>query len=460
MLAARSLVDIAERFGGTLWCRDGLAAAPHHHYSGVAIDSRAVAAGELFIAVVGERLDGHDFTSDASLRAAALVVDSPQPESPLLQWVVEDTTVALGQLAGLEREQFNYPVIALTGSSGKSSVKEFCAAILSLSAPTLATAGNLNNQFGAPLTLLGLSPAHRFAVIELGASRPGDIESLAALANADVVLVNNIQPAHIEGFGSLAAIAQEKSAIYRQLSTAGTAVVNLDEPFAAGWLRELGQQRVVSFSRNNPSADFSAADIELVANGCAQFTLVNAAGKVAVALRSPGLHQVSNALAAAALASAAGCSLELIGRGLSGAQMLPGRLTVEVLSERVTLIDDSYNANPGSVAAAIDLLAAMDGLRFLVLGDMAELGDSAVQWHQQIGRYAAQQAIDGLFAVGELSALAAREADGTPCASQAECLQELLAIVAQASAVTILVKGSRSAGMDKLCAQLRAEVTG
>ncbi len=456
----RSLVDVAERFGGTLWCRDGLAAAPQQHYSGVAIDSRAVASGELFVAVVGERLDGHDFIAEAGQRAAALVVNAPQPASPLLQWVVDDTTAALGQLASYEREQFDYPVIALTGSSGKSSVKQYCAAILSAAAPTLATAGNLNNQFGAPLTLLGLAPEHRFAVIELGASRPGDIESLAAMANADVALVNNIQPAHVEGFGSLQAIAQEKSAIYRQLAATATAVVNLDEPFAAGWLAEMGNRRVVTFSRHDAGADFSAAQVALDDDGCAHFTLVGPSGRVEVALHSPGLHQVSNALAAAALSSATGCSLELIGSGLSAAAMLPGRLTVERLNDRVTLIDDSYNANPGSVAAAIDLLASMAGLRLLVLGDMAELGGDAAQWHRQVGRHAVECAIDGVFAVGELAALAAAEAGGTAFAGQAECLTVLLAMAAEASAVTILVKGSRSAGMDKLCAQLRAEVKG
>jgi len=460
VLAARSLVDIAERFGGTLWSRDGLAAVPHRHYSGVAIDSRAVASGELFVAVVGTRLDGHDFVGEASQRAAALVVNAPQPESPLLQWVVDDTTVALGQLASYEREQFDRPVIALTGSSGKSSVKQFCAAILNEVAPTLATAGNLNNQFGAPLTLLGLAPTHRFAVVELGASRPGDIESLAAIVNADIALVNNIQPAHVEGFGSLEAIAQEKSAIYRRLGPTATAVVNLDEPFAAGWLRELGDRRVVSFSRHDASADFSALQIALGEDGCARFVLVGPGGRVEVALQSPGLHQVSNALAAAALSSAAGCSLELIGRGLCAAAMLPGRLTVERLNDRVTLIDDSYNANPGSVAAAIDLLASMAGLRLLVLGDMAELGSSAAQWHQQVGRYAAERAIDGVFAVGELAGLAAAEAGGSAFVDQGECLTVLLAMAAEASAVTILVKGSRSAGMDKLCAQLRTEVKG
>lgn len=458
MLASRSLVDIAERFGGTLWCRDGLAGAPATEYSGVAIDSRAVAAGELFVAIVGRSQDGHNFVAEVSDRAAALVVDRVQPDSPLLQWVVDDTTVALGQLAQFEREHFNHPVIALTGSSGKSSVKEMCAAILRLCAPTLATAGNLNNQFGAPLTLLALTPEHRYAVIELGASGVGDIAYLAALTQANVALVNNIQPAHVEGFGSLEAIAAEKSAIYRQLGAADTAVINLDEPYAAGWQRQLAVARVITFSVAQQCADLTATEVMLNASGCAHFLLQADGRSAAVELKVPGLHQINNALAAAALARAVDVDIETIARGLSTATTLSGRLTVERLSANVTLIDDSYNANPGSVAAAIDLLAAMPGLRCLVLGDMAELGERAADWHREVGRYAAEQAIDAVFGVGELAALAADSAAGSVCRDQAHCLQSLLAITAQASEVTLLVKGSRSAGMDKLCAQLRAEV--
>ncbi|MFW2422688.1 MAG: UDP-N-acetylmuramoyl-tripeptide--D-alanyl-D-alanine ligase [Porticoccaceae bacterium] len=458
MLARRSLLDIAERFGGTLWSRDGLAAVPTVEFGGVSIDSRSVAAGDLFVAVQGDKYDGHQFIAEAQETAAALVVSRPQPESSLLQWIVEDTTAALGQLAQFEREHFEFPVIALTGSSGKSSVKEMCAAILGCKAPTLATVGNLNNQFGAPLTLLAAKPEHRYGVIELGASRVGDISELAVLVNADVALVNNIQPAHVEGFGSLEAIAQEKSAIYRQLSAEGCAVINLDEPFAAGWLADISVAKVVTFSRRDVSADFCAKDVAIDAKGCAHFTLTTARQKVPVTLSTPGLHQVGNALAAAALTSAVGAELMDIAAGLSAATTLSGRLTVEKITPQLTLIDDSYNANPGSVAAAVDLLSGMRGLRILVLGDMAELGDQAQEWHKRTGIYAVEKSIDSVFSVGELAALAADAAHGQQFDSREDCLQRLLEIVAQAVDLTVLVKGSRSAGMDKLCAQLRAEV--
>jgi len=458
MLATRSLIDIAERCGGTLWCRDGIASAPASRFSGVAIDSRNCADGDLFVAIVGDHHDGHDFIAGLDDRPAALVVSELQRESPLLQWLVDDTTVALGQLAQCEREYFQGPVIALTGSSGKSSVKEMCASILGLLAPTLATEGNLNNQFGAPLTLLSMKPDQRYAVIELGASRVGDIEYLAALTNADIALVNNIQPAHVAGFGSLQAIAQEKSAIYRQLGADGIAVINLDEPYAAGWLQEMGERRVITFSVSQPSADIGAQAVELSDDGCARFSLQADHQSCAVALQIPGIHQVSNALAAAALTRAVGADIETIARGLSAAKTLGGRLSVEKLSERVTLIDDSYNANPGSVQAAIDLLAAMPGLRCLVLGDMAELGEQAEQWHQKIGRYASEKGIETVVAVGDLAAQAARSAGGVVCQNQPECLQTLLSLAEQSSAVTFLVKGSRSAAMDQLSAQLRSEV--
>lgn len=458
MLARRSLLDIAERFGGTLWSRDGLAAVSTVEFAGVSIDSRSVAAGDLFVAIKGDKYDGHQFIAQAQETAAALVVSLPQPESSLLQWIVEDTTAALGKLAQFEREHFDFPVIALTGSSGKSSVKEMCAAILGRKAPTLATVGNLNNQFGAPLTLLAAKPEHRYGVIELGASRVGDISELALLANADVALVNNIQPAHVEGFGSLEAIAHEKSAIYRQLPARGCAVINLDEPFAAGWLSEIRTTRVVTFSLRDSSADFFAENVAIDSKGCVYFTLATAQQKVPVILSTPGLHQVSNALAAAALTSAVGVELAEIAEGLNAATTLPGRLTVEQLTPQLTLIDDSYNANPGSVAAAVDLLAGMPGLRILVLGDMAELGEQAQEWHRHTGTYAAEKSIDTVLAVGELAALAADAAHGQQFDSREDCLQRLLEIVAQATDSTVLVKGSRSAGMDKLCAQLRAEV--
>ncbi len=392
-------------------------------------------------------------------RACGLVVDTPNRTLSLPQWVVPDTTEALGQIALVNRERFAGPAIAITGSSGKTTVKEMTAAILSRCGPTLATRGNLNNHIGVPLTLLGLAPEHRYAVIEMGASAAGEIASYCRWARPDVALVNNIGAAHLAGFGSLEGTARAKGEIYRGLGEGGVAVVNLDEPFAGGWLDALGETVRISYGVAAERADVRARDIRMDEDGCCHFVLDLKGETVAVSLPLPGRHNVHNALAAAACALAVGAPMARIGEGLAQVSTVGGRMRVCTGAGGARLIDDSYNANPGSVRAAIDTLARFDGRRVLVLGDMGELGASEAELHREVGEYARQQGIDELWAVGRLSAYAcvgfagaARHFEDRN--SLAVALRPLLE-----PTVTVLVKGSRSAGMEAVVAALTEENT-
>ena len=450
-----TLSQAAVAYGGTLLY-------PDCRFSRVSTDSRTMVAGDLFVALRGESFDAHLFLKQAADKAIGLVVQYPDKQLDVPQWVVPDTILALGQLAALARQQFDGPLVALTGSSGKTTVKEMLASIFGCVAPVLATKGNLNNHIGVPKTLLALEAEHRFAVLELGASAPGEIAYLASLVKPTIALVTNVLPAHVEGFGSLAGVAAAKGEIYRSLDASGVAVLNLDEPWSEQWQKALPCLETVTFSIDQSEADVYASDIRLDVEACAGFNLHINGDKLAaqistelpVQLHIPGRHNVNNAVAAAACAVAAGLEITTIAAGLESVAAVAGRMEYKPGIKQSRVIDDSYNANPGSVKAAIDVLAGLQGRRILVLGDMAELGAEADKLHRDVGEYARQQGIDVLMASGELCAYAVESfgARGHLFNDKAALVERL--VTELRAGVTVLVKGSRSAAMDEVVEQI------
>lgn len=442
-----TLSQAAVAYGGTLLY-------PDCGFTRVSTDSRTLAPGELFVALRGETYDAHLFLREVADDACGLVVQYPDKQLDKPQWVVPDTVVALGQLAKLARDQFDGPLIAITGSSGKTTVKEMLASILACAAPVLATRSNLNNHIGVPKTLLALEKEHRYAVLEMGASGAGEIAYLVSLARPTIALVNNVMPAHVAGFGSLAGVASAKGEIYSGLDANGTAVINLDEPWAGTWQRQLPCMNVVTFSLDQDGADVGASNIRLDHRGNAAFILHMAGEQLPVSLPAPGRHNVSNALAAAACALAAEVSPTVIAAGLEATRAVAGRMEFKDGPRGSVIIDDSYNANPGSVKAAIDVLGALDGQRLLVLGDMAELGPEARALHRQVGEYAQAAGVDRLLATGSLSkeAVAGFGDQGQWFVDQDALVQYLRDILDENT--TALVKGSRSAAMDVVVNQL------
>jgi UDP-N-acetylmuramoyl-tripeptide--D-alanyl-D-alanine ligase len=436
-----SLLDIAKALGASLQGVDSI-------ITSVSTDSRKIEPGCLFVALQGERFDGHEFCAQAVRDgAAALLVSEPLPlECP--QLVVADTRYALGQLGALVRSLLKLKVIAITGSCGKTTVKEMCAAILNQAGPVLATQGNLNNEIGVPLTLLRLTPEHQFAVLELGANHPGEIAWTTSLVKPDVALINNVAAAHLEGFGSLQGVALAKSEIFNGLDDRGMAIVNADSEFYSHWRADL-EPNMLSFGLQNRHADFLARDITTDALGCCRFTLVTPLGEMDIALPIPGRHNISNALAAAAATQSLGMTLPVIQQGLQAMKPVKGRLCIQHLPG-ITLIDDTYNASAESVLAAIDTLAAMPGYRVLVFGDMGELGLEAEAQHRRIGEHVRQMGLDGLYTVGTLSALTSAAADGQHFADKSTLFSALGTLLQQHPDITLLAKGARSARMEEV----------
>ncbi|MCO7563692.1 UDP-N-acetylmuramoyl-tripeptide--D-alanyl-D-alanine ligase [Pseudomonas sp. S 311-6] len=423
-------------------------------FDGVSIDSRTVAAGQLFVALAGPRFDGHDYLADVKAKGAvAALVEREIADVELPQLLVADSRLALGQLGALNRAAFDKPVVAITGSSGKTTVKEMLACILRTRGPVLATRGNLNNDLGAPLTLLEIAPEHSAAVIELGASRIGEIRYTVGLTRPEVVIINNAGTAHVGEFGGPEKIVEAKGEILEGLGEGGTAILNLDDKAFGTWHVRAGAHRVLSFALANPQADFHASDIGRDARGCPSFTLHGPQGSVAVQLNLLGTHNVSNALAGAAAAHALGVSLAGIAAGLGAVQPVKGRSVAQIAPNGVRVIDDSYNANPTSMCAAIDILAGFSGRTVLVLGDIGELGQWAQEGHRQVGDYARGK-VDALYAVGTnmVHAVKAFGANGRHFATQAELIDAVRG--EHASNTTILIKGSRSAAMENVVAAL------
>ncbi|MGQ3892527.1 UDP-N-acetylmuramoyl-tripeptide--D-alanyl-D-alanine ligase [Legionella sp. CNM-4043-24] len=421
--------------------------------SGVSIDSRTIEPGMLFVALRGEQFDGHDFISAAVSRGAAAVLCECRQDNlgDIPQLVVPDSLQALASLATQHRKSLSCPVIALTGSNGKTSVKEMIAAILP--EPSFATPGNLNNHIGAPLSVLQLESRHRYAVFELGASRMGDVAFTVAIAQPQIALINNIAPAHIEGFGSIDGVANAKGEIYQGLPENGTAIVNDDDDYAHYWDALLRDKRVLRFSLNK-AVDVYARSLELDERDCARFTLVLPSGEAAVHLAVPGIHSARNALAASACCYAAGVSLADIVKGLQGFRGVAGRMTCLQGKKHAQIIDDSYNANLRSVLTAVEVLAKRKGRRILVLGDMGELGQWTQSHHEEIGRVAKSSGIDRLMTCGNHSEHSTKAfgEGATHYRQQDDLARDLLPLLDENTSV--LVKGSRSAAMEKVVRQL------
>jgi len=418
----------------------------------VTTDSRAVVVGDLFVALKGERFDGHNYVKQVMEQGAvAALVERRDPawgDFPLL--VVKDARLALGELAAHWRSRFTIPVVALTGSSGKTTVKEMIAAILREQAgdqAVLATKGNLNNDIGMPLTLLGLRDTYRYAVIEMGMNHPGEIAYLSGIAKPDVALILNAQAAHLAGLGTVEAVARAKGEIFQGLAANGAAVINADDPHAALWQELAAGHRIIRFGLEQP-AELSAS-FELQSFG-SEIEMATPTGKFAVALPVPGEHNVRNALAAAAVAQALGVDNATIAAGLAKVASVKGRLRKSPCLHGATLIDDTYNANPASVRAAIAVLAGLPGKKVLVLGDMGELGENARALHAEIGAAAKAAGVDLLFTLGDLSAAAA-QAFGEG-GRHFEYIEDLLHEIENllAPEVTVLVKGSRFMQMERV----------
>ena len=421
----------------------------HARYSGVTTDSRAIGAGELFVALRGERFDGHEYVEEAFRRGAAAALTSRlvAPGMPLPQVVVGDTRLALGKLAAHWRNRFQGPLAALTGSNGKTTVKEMISSILAAHtgarAAVLATEGNLNNDIGMPLTLLKLRDTHRFAVIEMGMNHAGEIDYLTRVARPAVALVNNAQRAHLGILGGVEAIARAKGEIYAGLEPAGTAVINEDDAFAPYWKSLNAGRRTVTFGfREN-------AMVRAAASG-PQVHFVTPLGNFAVTLQVRGEHNVRNAMAACAVAVALEIPIEAMKAGLTAFGGVPGRQQRRRGSGGSVVIDDSYNANPESMKAAASVLAEERGRTVLVMGDMGELGEDSAALHAEVGSFAREAGVDALMALGDASRHAV-QAFGAG-ATHFDDIDALIKAAQReaAAGAAILVKGSRFMRMERV----------
>jgi UDP-N-acetylmuramoyl-tripeptide--D-alanyl-D-alanine ligase len=422
-------------------------------YRRVTTDSRDIRAGDLFVGIRGDRFDGQAF-ADQALQAGAVAVMVADraavktPHAPMV--VVPDVRLALGRLAAFWRSRFDIPLVAITGSNGKTTVKELLAAVLRKQAGdegVLATTGNLNNDIGMPLTLLRMEARHRYAVIEMGMNHLGEIAYLSRLAKPGIALINNAGSAHIGELGSLEAIARAKGEIFEGLAKSGCAIINSDDARADYWRDLVRGKRIVDFGLDRKAA--VSARYELTEAG-SLVTIQTPEGQLVATLNVPGLHNVKNALAAATAAYALGIPPQTIAAGLSGYKGVKGRLQQKKLASGATVIDDTYNANPESMRAAVSVLAARKGRRLFVMGDMGELGDDAEAMHASIGEFAKRAGVDELYALGPVSAVAARSfGERGRHFESVEALARAVAAAAGAD-VTILVKGSRFMRMERV----------
>ncbi len=444
----RTLAVFADCCGGRL---EGADAA----FAAVVIDSRPLSAGDLFAALPGTRTDGHEFVGAAAAAGAAGAVVSRPVSAALPKVVVADVAAALGRAGRAWRADFRGPLVAVAGSNGKTTTKEMLAAILGQRGECLATRGNLNNRLGVPLTLLRLRDGYRSAVIEMGANHAGEVAELMSLARPDIGLITNAGAEHLEGFGDLDGVARAEGEVVAGLGAEGVAIINADDPYAPLW-RSMTRARVLTFGFA-PGADVRASEVRLDAGAegfVTRFTLLGFGGSVPVSLALAGRHNVYNALAAAAAAQAAGATLAQVAAGLATMRAVEGRLQFKPAVKGAWLIDDSYNANPSSARAALLVLAELPGRRWLVLGDMAELGAYAEASHRELGTLARECGVERLYSFGPLAALAA-ESFGAG-AERHEDIDTLVRSVGGAlhAEVRLLVKGSRVNRLERAVAAL------
>ena len=422
---------------------DGAQPAKEIDISGIVTDSRKAGRGSLFAALPGTRVDGHDYADTAiKLGAVALLVSRPL-DVTVPQLVVDDVLQALGRIGTLIRDRVDPAVVGITGSNGKTTVKEMTASILKQEGEVLATGGNYNNELGLPLTLFGLEEQHRYAVLEMGASRKGDIAYLAGLAKPDIGLVNNIAPAHLEGFGSIEGVARTKGEMFASLPADGWAVMNADEPWLDTWQDMNSAGNTITFGT---AADSDVRLVEQGSTGC----IVTPQGEFEIQLALPGRHNLINAAAATASALALGSDMESIKKGLKSVKPVPGRLNLLHTAAGWTVIDDTYNANPASLYSALQVLSGIPGEPWLVLGDMKELGATSNKMHREVGENARVMGVKRLFATGEMSAHTV-DSFG-PGGQHFETREGLIDALRRhiRPGVNCLVKGSRSMEMESV----------
>ncbi len=431
------LSRVAELSGGCLVGNDV-------SIDGMGIDSRVVAPGQLFAALPGDRSDGHDFAAASVGAGARAALVSRQLDLAAPQVVVDDVAIAMGAIASGWRDELAVKLIGITGSNGKTTVKEMTAAILSEVGPTLSTKGNYNNELGVPLTLARLDHSHRFAVIEMGCGQPGDIGYLAGLARPVVGVVTNAGPAHLERLGSVEGVARAKGELFAALPADGVAIINADDPFADHWRDTARHCRRLTFGLTDQ------ADIYPETTHGEALDMVTPVGRIATRLALPGQHNRINALAATAVAIALEIEPDTIARALAGIRSLPGRLEVHRTDAGWCLIDDTYNANPASLYAGLRVISEMDGEPWLVLGDMAELGEYSDKLHREMGQAASDLGVRRLFTVGPQSQ--ASQITFGAGATHFSDQKELTKALAEAlhPGVICLVKGSRSMGMERI----------
>lgn len=416
-------------------------------FTGVSTDTRTLAAGNLFVALRGPNFDGHRYVDQARQGGAAAAAVSHAVDSALPQLEVENTRLALGALAAYWRSRFDLPLVAVTGSNGKTTVKEMLAAILRRCGNTLVTQGNFNNDIGVPHTLFGLDSGHDYAVVELGANHPGEIAYLTSLAKPVVALINNAGPAHLEGFGSIEGVARSKGELFDSAPPSTTCIINADDTYVDLWRTLAAPRPVITFGLQQ------AADVHASWRGtldASEIRLHTPRGDAAVRLALPGRHNAMNALAATAAAVAVGVDPQVIAAGLEDVRPVNGRWQPQRGLAGARIVDDTYNANPASLEAGLELLAKAGGDTWLVLGDMGELGDSGQQLHADMGRAARRAGVQRLFALGGLAAAAAH---GFGRGARAfDTVDALIAELRGAlkSDVTVLVKGSRAMHMERV----------
>ncbi|WP_295719208.1 UDP-N-acetylmuramoyl-tripeptide--D-alanyl-D-alanine ligase [uncultured Halovibrio sp.] len=449
MMRAFSLAEITPLVQGTLRGEDLF-------FSRVGIDTRTLAKGGLYVALSGDRYDGHDFVREAEKAGACAIVAEKKVDASMPVIQVRDSRYALGRLAGLNRAEFAGKLVGITGSSGKTTTRQMMQTVLAEAGSVMATEGNLNNEIGAPLTLLQLGPDAEFAVVELGASGLGEIAWTGSLAAPDVGIITNASAAHLEGFGSLENIVSAKGEIIDSVRAGGTVILNHDEAAFEDWRARAGMRRVLSISaQGDQDASFRAESIREDADGIAFTLLGDAVTATDIRLPIPGRHNVANALLVAAAAHSLGLDMDRVARGLANTPAVAGRLEPITLRPGIRILNDSYNANPASMAAALRTLAAMPAPRFALLGDMAELGSEAASQHRALGELARQLGIEQLMVTGShASDYADGFGDGTHTGDAPESLADRV-WDELGEAASILVKGSRSAGMDRAVTRLR-----
>ena len=436
----------------------------------VCTDTRNIEKACLFIALQGDTFDAHQFVDVAQQQGAQVLLVHQQVNVQIPTILVTDTRIALGLLSAYVKTKIsNLKCAAITGSNGKTTTKEMLSSILNSFSDSenavLATAGNFNNDIGLPLTLLRLTAQNRFAVVELGANHQGEIAYTSNLAKPDVALINNVMPAHLEGFGSIEGVAKAKGEIWSSLTSCGTGVVNLDAKFSLQYIKQLNEQnsQVFTFSQNDKAATLFASDISFDQLGCATFTLNYQQQSEQVSLNIAGQHNVSNALAAASMALVLGCDLSVIAIGLSQLNEVAGRVNSTFVTDNLLLIDDTYNANSASLKAAIDLLMQCSGKKTLIFADMGELGKYSEEEHRSVGEYAAKKGIDTLLTLGKYTSFTHEtfiKFSGQTAkhfADKSELKAHLTPYLQQISneKLTVLVKGSRSAIMEEIVAYIK-----